>query len=164
MRRNTRLVVTLAVVLACAGCDQATKHLASTALAGNDPISLLGDMVRFELTANPGAFLSLGAQLPPHVRGPLFLFVPPALLGFLLVWQMLGQDLARTQVLGFAMIMGGGVGNLIDRIANQGAVVDFMSVGLGPIRTGIFNVADVAVMAGSALVLWTVRQGSKRSR
>ena len=47
-----------------------------------------------------------------------------------------------------ALIIGGGLGNLIDRILNQGAVIDFMNIGIGPIRTGVFNVADLAILAG----------------
>jgi len=48
-------------------------------------------------------------------------------------------------------VFAGGISNLIDRIL-WGSVVDFMSVGVGPLRTGIFNVADVAVMIGIALI------------
>ncbi len=154
-----RLGITLAVVLACAGCDQATKRLAESALSGVAPITYLGGIVRFELITNPGAFLSLGASLPAHIRGPLFQFGVPVLLGLLLLWQILSQEVSRLQMLGFAMVIGGGVGNLIDRFTNHGGVVDFVSLGLGPIRTGIFNVADVAVMAGVALVLWELRRG-----
>lgn len=47
-----------------------------------------------------------------------------------------------------ALIIGGGLSNLIDRIINQGAVIDFMNIGVGSLRTGIFNVADVAIMVG----------------
>jgi signal peptidase II len=45
--------------------------------------------------------------------------------------------------------------NLADRMA-IGSVIDFLNVGIGPVRTGIFNVADMAIMAGIAMVLWEV--------
>jgi signal peptidase II len=63
-----------------------------------------------------------------------------------------------------SLVCAGGIGNLIDRFS-WGYVRDFLNVGLGPIRTGIFNVADAAMMAGCFLVLfisWT-RPASPKS-
>jgi signal peptidase II len=54
--------------------------------------------------------------------------------------------------LGVALFVAGGASNLLDRIT-YGKVVDFMNVGLGPLRTGIFNVADMAIMLGAAIVV-----------
>ncbi len=54
--------------------------------------------------------------------------------------------------LGLALFMAGALSNWFDR-ATRGSVVDFISVGLGPLRTGIFNVADVAILLGAALVM-----------
>jgi len=73
-----------------------------------------------------------------------------------------GMSLARhrspLERAGLGLLWAGGASNLIDRLAHD-RVVDFLNVGLGPLRTGIFNVADMAVTAGVLLVL--VRQGSK---
>ena len=56
-----------------------------------------------------------------------------------------------------ALVVGGGLGNLVDRVMREGAVVDFLNVGIGPVRTGIFNMADVFIVAGvSFLVLWSL--------
>ena len=52
------------------------------------------------------------------------------------------------------------MGNLIDRIMNQGAVIDFMNIGIGPIRTGVFNVADLAILAG--IFIFAVFYAKKR--
>jgi signal peptidase II len=51
------------------------------------------------------------------------------------------------------LVAAGGAGNLVDRIVRDGRVIDFMNLGLGPVRTGIFNMADVQIMAGLALLL-----------
>lgn len=51
------------------------------------------------------------------------------------------------------MIVGGGLANWLDRMLHDGAVTDFVSLGLGPLRTGIFNVADVAIVAGLLLLV-----------
>jgi signal peptidase II len=51
------------------------------------------------------------------------------------------------------LIAAGGMGNLVDRVLREGRVIDFMNLGLGPVRTGIFNVADVQIMVGLGLLL-----------
>ena len=56
-------------------------------------------------------------------------------------------------LIAFVLLFGGGVSNLIDRLINNGRVVDFVSIGIGPLRTGIFNVADVYIMAGVLLIV-----------
>jgi signal peptidase II len=62
-----------------------------------------------------------------------------------------------SHTLGMALIWGGGVSNFADRILSDGRVVDFLNLGIGSLRTGIFNVADVAIMAGVGLLIlaWT---------
>jgi signal peptidase II len=57
------------------------------------------------------------------------------------------------QALGLALVAGGGLGNLVDRFRLRGYVIDFMNLGLGPVRTGVFNVADVAIVAGVILLV-----------
>jgi signal peptidase II len=141
------------VFLACVGCDHAAKQAAEQWLAGTGVVTLLGGAVRFELVANPGAFLSLGARLPEAVRDVLLIGGVPVLLAAV-GWALLRTPGAsRAQVGAFALIAGGGLANWLDRLANDGAVTDFVSLGLGPLRTGIFNVADLAIVAGLALFL-----------
>jgi CheY-like chemotaxis protein len=55
------------------------------------------------------------------------------------------------QTLGALLLAAGGIGNLIDRVMREGAVIDFMNMGVGSLRTGIFNIADVQIMIGVAL-------------
>ncbi|HSK75811.1 MAG TPA: signal peptidase II [Thermoanaerobaculia bacterium] len=140
------------ILLSCVGCDQAVKAIARDALELGAPISLFHGAVRFEYVENPGAFLSLGAELPAETR---FLFgvvlVGLALLATL-VFLLRSRDVTPAQKLGLALLVGGGSGNLIDRLFNDGAVVDFVSLGIGSLRTGIFNVADVAITAGFLLL------------
>jgi signal peptidase II len=60
----------------------------------------------------------------------------------------------QAQFVALGLLLAGGVGNLIDRINQNGHVTDFLNVGIGPVRTGIFNVADMAIMAGAGLLFW----------
>jgi signal peptidase II len=68
------------------------------------------------------------------------------------------------QLAALGLIVGGGLGNWIDRILHDGNVTDFVSVGLGPLRTGIFNFADVAVMAGMLWLLVASRSSADAER
>jgi signal peptidase II len=155
---SLRLILLLLTVVACAGCDQAAKALARDALESSPPVTLLGGAVRLEYTENPGAFLSLGADLPRAARFLVgVVFVAAALLT-MLVFTLRSAVLSRRQKTGMTLILGGGFGNLIDRLANDGHVIDFVSVGIGPLRTGIFNLADVAITAGVLLVLLSFRK------
>jgi len=144
-----------AVLLVSAGCDHATKEIARRALETAPPLSLVGDVVRLELVANSGAFLSLGAALPEVVRDIFFLGLVPLLLAALCVMLFRTGTPSLLQAGGLGLVAGGGIANWLDRLVNDGAVTDFVSLGLGPLRTGIFNVADVAILLGLALVLLT---------
>ena len=69
----------------------------------------------------------------------------------------LAKGLGHWQVAGLSLIAGGGVGNWIDRLTNDGRVTDFLNVGVGGLRTGIFNVADVVLLAGVAIFIFAAR-------
>jgi signal peptidase II len=75
----------------------------------------------------------------------------------MLQFVLFSREMDRFSVVAAALIIGGGFSNLLDRLYNDGLVVDFMNAGIGPVRTGIFNLADVAIMAGSGmLVTWSL--------
>ncbi len=152
---NARTLLFVSVLVACVGCDHATKYAATALIDPAHVTSLASGALRFELAYNAGAFLGLGASLPPLVRTLLLGALVP--LGLLVVAAgvLRSKTVTRFQVAALALIVGGGFGNWIDRILNEGHVTDFVSVGIGPLRTGIFNFADVAVMAGLFALLLT---------
>jgi signal peptidase II len=84
----------------------------------------------------------------------------------------MSNKIAPLPLLAFAMVAAGGIGNLIDRIFREGRVVDFMNMGITlkqfSIRTGIFNVADLAIMAGLFMIIlneaMVLRRGKKEGR
>ncbi|MFO0897456.1 MAG: signal peptidase II [Pirellulales bacterium] len=143
----------LALLVACVGCDQATKRLATQTLRNTPARSYLADTVRLEYALNPGGFLSLGANLPPTVRRGVFIaFNAGLLLGFAALLG-LRRDLSAAWFLAVLGLLAGGIGNLIDRVSHDGLVIDFINLGVGPVRTGIFNVADVAITGGGLALL-----------
>jgi len=143
----------LAVVLsACVGCDQVTKRLAISTLKDMRPRSFLDNTFRLEYAENRGAFLGLGASLPLGERHALLIVATSLVLGLLAAFVCLRKDLRPLDLAGYAFILAGGFSNIIDRVL-AGAVVDFMNVGIGPFRTGIFNVADMTIMTGLACIV-----------
>lgn len=148
-----RLGVIFVILVGCVGCDQSSKHAARLFLEGREPISMFGNALRFSYVENTGGFLGLGATLPVHWRTGIFLGAAALVLGALLAYVILKKDIGATTVLGVTLVVGGGLGNIIDRIANGGHVVDFLNVGVGPLRTGIFNVADMAVVLGVLILM-----------
>jgi signal peptidase II len=145
-----RLMIVVAVV-ATIGCDRVTKHVASTSLADSPASSFLGDTVRIGYVENTGGFLSLGAALPQGIRTAIFTAATGLLLLVLTVVAV-RRRLKGWAALGIALFVAGGTSNWIDRVTH-GAVVDFLNVGIGPLRTGVFNVADVSIMLGLAVFL-----------
>jgi signal peptidase II len=154
--RLTRTGLLAAMLVSCVGCDQASKTIAARTLGRrpHEVHSYLGDTIRLQYARNPGAFLGLGKDLSPAQRFAFLTITNGAAmlcLAFVLVrkWNM-----PRINFAAGALILGGGIGNLIDRVRQEGLVTDFMNVGIGPVRTGIFNVADMAIMAGCGVFLW----------
>ncbi|HEX2485785.1 MAG TPA: signal peptidase II [Myxococcota bacterium] len=152
-RLRRRALLFAAVVALCVGCDHATKEVAERALGPGTGLSLLGDVLRLDLVQNPGAFLSVGALLPDAVRRVLFLGVVPAGLALFCALAVSGGFASGRSLVALGLLAGGGVANWLDRLVNGGAVTDFVSLGLGPLRTGVFNVADVCIVAGVAWLL-----------
>jgi len=73
---------------------------------------------------------------------------------FLLAYALLARDGRPTFIFALALILAGGSSNLIDRFFNDGYVVDFINLGAGQIRTGIFNVADIAITVGVLMLVF----------
>lgn len=150
---RSRLLLFCVLLLTCVSCDHATKRVATSLLGHTDAVSLAGDAVRFELAYNAGAFLSIGAGLSPLLRRLLLVGLVPLGLAAVCASVLRQRALDRATLVGVALIAGGGVGNWLDRLLHGGLVTDFVSIGAGPLRTGVFNAADVFLVAGVLLVL-----------
>ena len=156
---RSRATVLLSVLVASVLLDQGTKLVARATLAHRAPRWYLGGIVCLELAENSGAFMGMGANLAPLVRLLLWVVLVGVILVFTIVYVVRTEDLSRWQVACLSLVVSGGVGNLIDRVFNDGAVVDWVSVGIGSLRTGVLNIADVAVTGGCVLfVLLSLRR------
>jgi len=152
-----RLIMLLVVLLPCVACDQVTKVLAVDHLRGHRPLNYFDGLFRLTYAENPGAFLGLGKSLPDNVRLGLFSVVVGLVLLAACVW-MIRKEMPRAAFFGLALLVAGGVGNLIDRVARDGhRVVDFAQLRapdpVAFLQTGIFNVADVHIVVGALLMV-----------
>lgn len=163
MTKIHRLVLAVLVLFLCTGFDQMTKGIARKKLAPVPPISLLNDTIRIQYSENTGATLGAGANLPEGVRFELFVLLNGLISIATLISALKMRDLRLAQVIGLLLVASGGLGNLLDRIFNQGAAIDFLNLGIGPLRTGIFNVADVLIIAGASLFMLSSLRDQKRT-
>ncbi len=149
--RKVALILSLATFVVAV--DLWTKAVFERAYAGQPALSLLGDTVRVGFVRNTGVFLSLGHALGPQTRFWLFVVGVGGVLALLLGLTLKDTRFRTPEVAAVAAIVGGGLGNLVDRV-QLGAVRDFLNIGIGPLRTGIFNAADMAItFGGIALIL-----------
>ena len=142
------------VLAIVAAVDFATKALAAGRLLPQGmPHAIYGDVVRFTLVHNPGA--AFGLNLGSYSRWIFMILTIVALviLGRLYFATRPG-DVVRA--LALALVCGGAIGNLIDRVKSPYGVVDFIDIGLGDSRWPTFNIADMAVSLGAFLLAWVL--------
>jgi len=154
--KGVRFLLGVIVLVACIGCDQGTKYLATEHLRGQPGKSYLMDTVRLEYALNSGGFLSVGNTLSPEVRRWVFVGFNGAMLLGLTGFILMKWNTRLSVFVAAVCVLAGGIGNLIDRVTSQGLVTDFLNVGLGPLRSGIFNVADMAVTFGVIVMICTM--------
>jgi len=154
----------LVVVVACiVGLDQYTKHLATVALEGKEPIDVINGFFQLRYAENPGAAWSIFAGVSESIRIPFFIAIK-SLAVVLMIWfyrKMAGAS--RLMAWSLAVLVSGTLGNLADRILHKN-VVDFIRLYHGRFAWPTFNVADMAITAGVALMvmaLFTEKPGEK---
>ena len=149
---TTRILIVLAIVFLNVGCDQVTKQVAVEELSRGAIRPVLGDFFRLSYVENTGAFLSWGAEWSSGFQTWLLHFLPVVMLVGLLGYTFFSRHLSHWQIIAFSFIIGGGISNIYDRVL-YGRVVDFMNMGIGELRTGVFNFADVSIMIGLFILL-----------
>lgn len=146
-----RYAIIILIISVNIGCDQVSKHAVRNHMDYHEQIQLLNDNVMLIKVENSGAFLSLGDSLSPAGKSLLLTVLPSMTLLFLLFW-LFAHNPGKWALFGLCCIVGGGIGNIADRIA-YGSVTDFMFIQYGIFRTGIFNAADVSITFGTCLIL-----------
>lgn len=153
-----RILLLGATLFFCIGCDQYTKKLAVDHLTNAPVKTYLDDTIRIQHVKNSGGFLGLGETLSPSSRFWVFTVINGLLLFGICLFLWKKRDIPIFSFFSLVLFLAGGIGNQIDRLMQQGLVTDFLNLGIGPIRTGIFNVADVAISVGLLMLCWTWKQ------
>lgn len=164
MNLSKRMILIFVVLFLCVGCDQATKSIAVSVLPQTRIFSYFGDTLRFHLAYNQGAFLSLGSSLPEGWRHAIFTVGMGFFLAGALAFGLFIRPRRFSVLLAISLFLAGGIGNLIDRIVHHGSVVDFINIGLGSLRTGIFNIADVDIIVGIVILFMAAMRRRKEDR
>jgi signal peptidase II len=162
---SKRLTILSSTLVLCVGCDQTTKYTAKELLSPDAIISLVYDTIRLQYTENEGAILGLGASLSEETRFWVFTVLVSLALTVMFFYLISSRTLALPPAIAVSLILAGGTSNLIDRLVYKGAVIDYLTIGIGSLRTGVFNVADVAIIVGAGLLVWfaSFKGGSARS-
>ena len=161
MATRTELFRPLILVFSIIIADQVTKVIVVQTIPliteGGPIIHVVGDFLRLIHARNLGIAFSLGDTLPQELRSVLFVLLPALVLAVLMLYYWRSDELTTLQRWAVAGIVGGGFGNLIDRVFRAQGVVDFLDVkfyGLfGMARWPTFNIADASVVVCGILLV-----------
>jgi len=146
------------------GCDQLTKDLARERLQHGPPLTLVDDFVHLVYAENPGIAFGIGSDLSHRIRFWLFTV---GVVGVIFIIAGVAYHRRRQGPMflaGITLLMAGGLSNLIDRMLNDGHVIDFVVLDVGPMRSIVFNLADVLVCIGAVVLVLSTMTARSMSR
>jgi signal peptidase II len=147
-----RAIIILLILAATVGLDQISKSIVRKKIADFQVVNVIKNKLVLEKVENTGAFLSLGDSVSGPVR-IIFLNAIPLILVLLALGYIFIKPVNTTSLIAIIFMVGGGLGNLYDRIAH-GSVTDFIYIDLGGfLHTGVFNVADMFITTGISMIL-----------
>lgn len=152
LKRIIRIFLISSIVLMNISCDQISKDVARKKINNHEIINVVKDNFILTKVENTGAALNLGENLTPTLKIIFLQIFPLLVLLFLFRMIVVKNDFSKIAIIGFSFIVGGGIGNIYDRIL-YGSVTDFMYVKVGFFKTAIFNMADVSVVIGTIFIL-----------
>ena len=154
-KRKRNLLITIIVFLSIV-LDQISKIWVRNNFDSYIENSIIGDVFKLIKVENTGAFLGMGSELSETLRILLLIVLPIIVLISITIYTYIDKTLDKISIIGFSLIIGGGIGNIFDRIV-YGSVTDFFYLDFGSIfKTGIFNIADMSVTTGMILILYPI--------
>jgi len=150
-KARTLLVFGLIIINIVA--DQASKFWVRANVDLHSKSQIIDNYFTLHNVYNEGAFLGMGSDMNPVLKIIFLLILPVVVLLMALYYVLTNKEIDKWTTVGLSFVIGGGIGNIYDRIL-EGKVTDFWHIDLGGVfRTGIFNVADVSVMVGMGCIL-----------
>lgn len=144
-----KIIIMIITMFLNIGCDQVSKHLARKYLYDKGTIEVIHTFFILRYAENTGAFLGFGSEIPEPFKFIFLSLFPTLFLLGLFVYISRNKKLSLFQIICLSSLFGGGIGNLIDRLTNNGTVIDFMNFGFNSLRTGILNFADLSLTFGA---------------
>ena len=152
-----------AILIVNVGCDQISKNIVRQRIDYNERIRLVDDYLTLTKIENQGALLGLGQSLPQPVKTLLLTVLPLAALGLALLYLLSSRNLSKSMLLSICFIIGGGIGNIYDRLI-YGSATDFLHIDFVLFETAIFNMADVSILVGVLAIIVDVVRGKSGIR
>lgn len=165
MKHKNKLYLILIVFVTNYLLDRITKILAIEHLQylrGNQK-PILGQFFSLSFTENAGAFLSVGNNFPGFVKYLLFIILPLIFCIYGLFYCYFNEK-DKISIILIVSIIAGGIGNIQDRIFNDGKVTDFLIFGIGNLSTGILNIADISITIGGILLFLHFMYNSNKEK
>ena len=153
MLKNNRYYKISSLIILSIFFDQLSKFWIRNNIESYNEIELIGSFFTLIRVENSGAFLGMGSELSYIPKLILLIIFPIIVLVAVSIYTYMDKKLDNLSLVGFSLIIGGGVANIFDRIV-YGSVTDFLYINLGGfLKTGIFNIADLSVTTGMILIL-----------
>ena len=153
MLKNNRYYKISSLIILSIFFDQLSKFWIRNNIESYNEIELIGSFFTLIRVENSGAFLGMGSELSHIPKLILLIIFPIIVLVAVSIYTYMDKKLDNLSLVGFSLIIGGGVANIFDRIV-YGSVTDFLYINLGGfLKTGIFNIADLSVTTGMILIL-----------
>ena len=153
MTKKFRNILISTIVSVSIALDQFSKVWVRSNFENYSEKNLIGEIFTLIKVENTGAFLGMGSELSEIPRILLLIVLPVVVLISITIYTYIEKTLDKISIIGFSLIIGGGIANIFDRIV-YGSVTDFLYINLGGVfKTGIFNIADLSVTTGMILIL-----------
>lgn len=161
MNRNLFISV---IVIANLVIDQISKIWVRGEFSLRQTKELIGDKFIMQYVENEGAFLGMGSDMNPTLHFIFLKLLPLLVLGYVVYYIITNKTMDKLSTIAFSCIVGGGLSNVIDRFLFS-SVTDFFFIDLGGVfKTGIFNIADVAVTTGMLILVFNNFILNKKSK
>lgn len=149
-----RTIFIISIISLNISCDRITKSIVRVNIPQNSATTYLNNHLTITRVENTGAFLSAGSSLSNASKLITLNILPLLALSLAVVYIFTRRNLSRLHLFAISCIIGGGIGNVYDRVL-YGSVTDFLYMDFTIFHTGIFNLADVSLMLGVAILLFS---------
>ena len=152
-KKVLRILFIILTITSIISCDQISKNIVRQKVEYNTQINVINDYLILTKVENTGAFLGLGNSVSRPVFVLLMILLPLIVIGYTLFYLIKKDTLSILLVIGISFLIGGGLGNIFDRILN-GSVTDFLFFDFVLFHTGIVNIADISVTIGFFIIIY----------